>query len=65
LRHGSYLSVYSNLASVSVQAGQKVDTRQEIGTVFTDKEDDNKTVLKFQLRHEYNKLDPEQWIGTL
>ncbi|MEI7420801.1 MAG: peptidoglycan DD-metalloendopeptidase family protein [Prolixibacteraceae bacterium] len=65
LRHGSYLSVYSNLASVSVQAGQKVDTRQEIGTIFTDKEDDNKTVLKFQLRHEYNKLDPEQWIGNL
>ncbi|HEY5509708.1 MAG TPA: peptidoglycan DD-metalloendopeptidase family protein [Prolixibacteraceae bacterium] len=65
LRHGSYLSVYSNLASVSVQAGQKVDTRQDIGTVFTDKEDDNKTVLKFQLRHEYDKLDPEQWIGTL
>jgi len=65
LRHGSYLSVYSNLASVSVQAGQKVDTRQDIGTVFTDKEDDNKTVLKFQLRHEYNKLNPEQWIGTM
>jgi septal ring factor EnvC (AmiA/AmiB activator) len=65
LRHGSYLSVYSNLASVSVQAGQKVDTRQDIGTIFTDKEDDNKTVLKFQLRHEYNKLDPEQWIGTM
>ena len=63
LRHGSYLTVYSNLASVSVQAGQKVDTRQELGTVYTDKEDDNKTVLKFQLRHEYNKLDPEQWIS--
>lgn len=65
LRHGSYLSVYSNLANVSVQAGQKVDTRQDIGTIFTDKEDDNKTVLKFQLRHEYNKMDPEQWIGTM
>lgn len=63
LRHGSYLSVYSNLASVSVQPGQKVDTKQEIGTVFTDREDDNKTVLKFQLRHENNKLDPEKWLG--
>jgi septal ring factor EnvC (AmiA/AmiB activator) len=63
LRHGSYLTVYSNLASVSVQAGQKVDTRQEIGIVFTDKDDDNKTVLKFQLRHEYDKLDPEKWLS--
>ena len=63
LRHGSYLTVYSNLASVSVQVGQKVDTKQEIGTVFTDREDDNKTVLKFQLWYENNKLDPEKWIS--
>jgi septal ring factor EnvC (AmiA/AmiB activator) len=63
LRHGSYLTVYSNLASVSVQAGQKVDIKQEIGTIFTDREDDNKTVLKFQLWFENNKLDPEQWIS--
>lgn len=63
LRHGSYLTVYSNLASVSVRVGQKVDTKQEIGTVFTDKEDDNKTVLKFQLWYENNKLDPEKWIS--
>jgi septal ring factor EnvC (AmiA/AmiB activator) len=63
LRHGSYLTVYSNLASVSVRVGQKVDTKQEIGTVFTDSEDDNKTVLKFQLWYENNKLDPEKWIS--
>lgn len=63
IRHGSYLTVYSNLATVAVQVGQKVDTRQEIGTVFTDKEDDNKTVLKFQLWYENNKLDPEKWIS--
>lgn len=64
LRHGSYLTVYSNLASVSVQVGQTVDTKQDLGTVFTDSEDDNKTVLKFQIRHEYDKLDPEKWINT-
>jgi len=64
LRHGSYLTVYSNLASVSVQIGQTVDTKQDLGTVFTDSEDDNKTVLKFQIRHEYDKLDPEKWINT-
>ena len=64
LRHGSYLTVYSNLASVSVQVGQTVDTKQDLGTIFTDREDDNKTVLKFQIRHEYDKLDPEKWINT-
>ena len=63
LRHGSYLTVYSNLASVSVQVGQTVQIKQELGTIFTDKEDDNKTVLKFQIRYEYDKLDPEKWIS--
>ncbi|MCK9412820.1 MAG: peptidoglycan DD-metalloendopeptidase family protein [Prolixibacteraceae bacterium] len=63
IRHGSYLTVYSNLASVSVQVGQMVDTKQEIGTIYTDKEDDNKTVLKFQLWYENNKQDPEKWIN--
>lgn len=63
LRHGSYLTVYSNLSSVSVQVGQKVDTKQEIGTVYTDTEDGNKTVLKFQLWYENNKQDPEKWIS--
>lgn len=62
LRHGSYLTVYSNLSDVLVQAGQKVDTKQEIGTVFTDRDDDNKTVLKFQIWYENSKLDPEKWI---
>ena len=63
IRHGSYLTVYSNLASVSVQVGQTVDTKQEIGTIYTDKEDDNKTVLKFQLWYENSKQDPENWIS--
>jgi septal ring factor EnvC (AmiA/AmiB activator) len=63
VRHGSYLSVYSNLSGVSVQVGQKVETKQDLGTVFTDREDDNRTVLKFQLWYENNKLDPEKWIS--
>ncbi len=62
VRHGNYLTVYSNLVNVSVQTGQKVDTKQEIGTIFTDSGEDNKTVLKFQIWRENVKLNPEQWI---
>ena len=35
ISHGAYRTVYSNLGSVSVSKGQKVDTKQQIGTVLT------------------------------
>ena len=63
IRHGNYLTVYSNLSNVFVSAGQKVDIKEEIGSIFTDQDDDNKTVLKFQLWRESTKLDPEDWLS--
>lgn len=63
IRHGSYLSVYSNLREVTVKTGDKVSTRQSIGTVYTDTDDGNKTILKFQIWHENQKLNPEEWLG--
>src|SRR5690606_29911686 len=35
IRHGEYITVYQNLSSVSVSVGQKVSTKQKIGTVAT------------------------------
>ncbi|MEN8115671.1 MAG: peptidoglycan DD-metalloendopeptidase family protein [Bacteroidota bacterium] len=63
LRHGMYLTVYSNLREVVVKKGDKVATKQNIGTVFTDSDDGNKSVLKFQIWVENQKLNPEEWIG--
>ena len=57
IRHGSYISVYCNLASVSVSRGQKVSTRQPIGKIGKD------NILQFQLRKERAKLNPEQWLA--
>lgn len=57
VRHGSYISVYCNLASVSVHKGQHVSTRQVLGTVGQD------NILQFQLRKEKAKLNPEAWLG--
>ena len=62
IRHGKYLSVYSNLQDVVVKKGDKVSAKQTIGTVFFDKEG-NKSVLKFQIWFENKKLNPEVWIG--
>ena len=63
IRHGKYLSVYSNLREVIVKKGDKVATKQTIGTVYTDTDDDNKSILKFQIWLENQKLNPEEWIG--
>lgn len=49
VRHGSYISVYCNLASVNVHRGQKVSTRQALGRVGQD------DILQFQLRRETAK----------
>lgn len=62
IRHGRFLTVYSNLRDIYVRAGQKVALKQEIGSVFTDQEDGNKTVLKFQVWEENKKLNPRDWI---
>ena len=57
VRHGSYISVYCNLRSVSVHRGQQVSTRQTLGVVGAD------NILQFQLRKGYSKLNPEAWLG--
>jgi septal ring factor EnvC (AmiA/AmiB activator) len=61
IRHGSYISVYCNLSSVTVTKGQKVNAKDIIGTVADD--GTGRCVLHFQLRKETSKLNPEHWIG--
>jgi septal ring factor EnvC (AmiA/AmiB activator) len=63
IRHGKYLTVYSNLVNVQVKSGDKVAIKQTIGTIGTDNEDNDKTVLKFQIWKENIKQDPEDWIA--
>lgn len=62
IRHGNYLTVYSNLSQVYVKAGDKVTTRQSIGKIFTDTENSNTTILHFQLWKEKTKLNPTPWL---
>ena len=62
IRHGNYLTVYSNLSQVYVKAGDKVSTRQAIGKIFTDTESGNATILHFQLGKEKTKLNPSPWL---
>ncbi len=63
VQHGNYRTVYSNLSKLSVKQGDKVDTKQAIGTIFTDPEQDQKTELYFQIYKDKNIQNPELWIA--
>lgn len=62
IRHGTYLSVYSNLQEVSVKKGDRVRVKQVIGKVYTEYGETVRSILKFQIWHENHKLDPEAWL---
>ena len=63
VQHGNYRTVYSNLTSLNVKQGDHVDTKQVIGTIFTDPEQDQKTELYFQIYKDMNIVNPELWIA--
>lgn len=62
LRHGEYFTVYSNLENVTVKRGDKVNTKQNLGIVHTNKTE-NKTELHFELLKEQNRQDPANWLS--
>ena len=62
LRHGEYFTVYSNLENVTVKRGDKVKTKQNIGTVHTNKTE-GKTELHFELLKEQNRQNPANWLS--
>ena len=58
VRHGTYFSVYSDLSTVNVTRGQKVSTRQVIGSVSRE------GTMKFQLRRLSGALlNPLSWLS--
>lgn len=62
VKHGEYLTVYSNLASVSVSRGTKVKTGQVLGIAASD-ENENRAETHLEIWKGKMKLDPEHWIA--
>jgi len=61
IQHGNYITVYKNLENIVVNTGDKIKTKQLIGTVFTDKITD-KTILGFVLSKNATTENPKSWI---
>ncbi len=62
IKHGKYYTLYSRLASVSIQKGDTVQMGEIIGLIYTDI-NNNQTVLQFQIWKQNDKLDPEKWLS--
>jgi len=60
--HGEYLSVYQNLIDLKVKAGDKISVKQDIGTIYTNQEE-NMAVLHFQVWKGKEILNPGKWIS--
>jgi septal ring factor EnvC (AmiA/AmiB activator) len=61
VRHGEYLSVYANLKDVFVKKGDKLTTKQNVGTLQFN-EEEGKALLHFEIWKGQNKVDPEDWL---
>ena len=61
IRHGNYLTTYSNLASVNVKTGDKISLNQVIGRLVSSNNDDD-CVLHFEIWKETENLNPELWL---
>ena len=59
IQHGNYFTFYCKLKSVNVKAGQKVDTKDVIGTVDTINGD---TQLHFEVWKGTKPQNPESWL---
>ena len=62
IRHGDYLTVYSNLEEVRVREGQDVTAKQIIGKVHANPED-QKSELHFELWRGKVIQNPEEWLA--
>lgn len=63
INHGKYFTVYQNLVDVRIKQGDKIETKDIIGSVYCDRNNGNKSVLTFMVYDERVKLDPELWIS--
>jgi len=62
IRHGDYLTVYSNLGEVRVREGQEVQARQAIGKVHANA-GEQKSELHFELWRGKVIQNPEDWLA--
>ena len=64
IKHGNFISTYYNLSDLYVKKGDKVSSKEELGTIYTNR-NNGQTRLKFYLYQDISRLNPEEWVYRL
>lgn len=62
VNHGKYYTVYANIDSPNVKSGDQVTQGQTLGKLFSDKDDNDRTIIHFEVWCSRDKLNPNEWI---
>ena len=60
VRHGNYLTVYSNLVEIFIKKGDTVNVKQKIGRLAVSS--GNNSTLNFQVWKDKDNLNPQLWL---
>ncbi|MBP6732564.1 MAG: peptidoglycan DD-metalloendopeptidase family protein [Chitinophagales bacterium] len=63
VKHGEFFTVYSNIETVAVKAGQALTVKQSLGKLYTDKNEDL-TKVHLEIWKGKDKLDPKLWLAN-
>ena len=61
IRHGNYITIYKNLSKIYVNKGDKINTKQNIGVVLTNRAS-GETILSFVIYKDGKTQNPAHWI---
>ena len=61
IRHGNYITIYKNLSKIFVNKGDKINTKQNIGEVLTNRAS-GETILSFVIYKDGKTQNPAHWI---
>lgn len=62
VNHGSYYTVYGNIASPSVKVGDTVEQGHTLGSIANDEDNPGHGSIHFEVWHNREKLNPLDWI---
>lgn len=63
IKHGEFFTVYSNIENVTVKTNQTISTKQSLGKLHTDKNEDL-TKVHLEIWKGKDKMDPELWLAN-